>query len=87
MDVFNRHRRFIHQDANGERQPAERHDVDRLPGQPQPDQRREQRKWNCHHDNQCAPQVAQKEQHHQARQDCAERAFHSQPANRVLDVS
>jgi len=41
MDVFNCDRRFINQDANSERKTAERHDVDGLPGQPQPDQRRE----------------------------------------------
>ena len=41
IDVFDRHRRFIDQDADSERKTAERHDVHGLPGQPQPDQRRE----------------------------------------------
>ena len=34
VDVLDRHRGFVDQDADGERQPAQRHDVERLAERP-----------------------------------------------------
>ncbi len=72
VDVLDRDRRFVDEDADGERQAAERHDVDRLAGAPQRDDRREQRERNRDDDDRGAAPVAQEQQHHQAGQQRAE---------------
>jgi hypothetical protein len=66
VDVLDRDRRFIDEDADGERQPAERHDVDRLARRPRAPRRREQRKRDRDDDDRRASPVAQEHQHHQA---------------------
>ncbi len=42
VNVLDLHRRLIHQHAHRQRQPAQRHDVDGLPGGPQQDHRAQQ---------------------------------------------
>ena len=75
VDVLDRHRGLIDEDADGQRQAAERHDVDRLTRAPQRDDRGEQRKRNRDHDNRRAAPVAQEQQHHQAGQERTEHRF------------
>ena len=72
VDVLDRDRRLVDEDADGQRQAAERHDVDRLPGAPQRDDRRQQRERNRDDDDRRAAPVAQEQQHHQAGQQRAE---------------
>ena len=59
VDVLDRDRRFVDEDADGQRQAAERHDVDRLAGAPQRDDRGEQRERNRDDDDRGAAPVAQ----------------------------
>ena len=73
VDVLDRDRRLVDQDADRQRQPAERHQVDRLPGDPEREQRGEQRERDVEHDDERAPPVAQEQQHHQPGEDRAER--------------
>jgi hypothetical protein len=49
MNVLDGDGRFINQDADGQRQPTERHDVNRLPRQPQTDDAGEDRKRDPRH--------------------------------------
>ncbi len=83
VDVLDRDRRLVHQNADRERQTAERHDVDRLAGGPQQDHRAQQGERNVHDDDQRAAPVAQEDQHHQAGEHRAEQSFRHQAADRV----
>src|SRR5262249_45834840 len=60
--------RLIHQDADGQGHPAQRHDVNRVARQPQADQRADQRQRDVEDDDDDAAPVAQEQQDHQARQ-------------------
>ena len=78
VDVLDLDRRLVDQDADGQGQPAERHQVDRLPGQPQGDQRRRQSASGMFSTTTMhAPPVAQEQQHHQADQDGRRAALRS----------
>jgi hypothetical protein len=52
VDIFDGHGRVVDQDANGERQTAERHDIDRLAQQRKAGQRRQDRKRDRERDDQ-----------------------------------
>ena len=67
MRVLDLHRRIVHQDADGERQPAERHHVDGLAEQAEDRDRRQDRQRNRDADDQRAAPAAQEQQDHQAR--------------------
>src|SRR5712672_4314885 len=78
VDVLDGDRRLVDQDADGQRQPAQGHDVDRLTRYPERRHRREDRERNVQdHDERTAP-VPQEQQHHQACEHRAERAFEEQ---------
>ncbi len=66
MGVFDLHRGVVHQDADRQRQAAERHDVDGLPQQAQDDNGGEDRKRNGNADDDRAAPASQKQQNHQA---------------------
>ena len=51
VDVLDRDRRLIHQNADRQRQAAERHQVDRLAGEPERHECRDERERNVQHDN------------------------------------
>ena len=68
VDVLDLHGRFIHQDADGQRQSAQGHQVDRLPGKPERDHGRHQRQRDIQQDDDRAPPVVQEQQDHQADQ-------------------
>lgn len=55
----------IHEDADSERQPAERHDVDCLPGEAQHDDRNQNRKRNRDANDDGAAPASDEEQNHQ----------------------
>ena len=86
VDVLDGDGRLVDEDADGQRQPAERHDVDRLPGDPQREQGRGDGERDVEHDDDGAAPVAQEQQHHQPRQHRAERPFRRQPADGAGDV-
>ena len=81
VDVLDRDRRLVDQDADGQRQPAQGHDVDRLIRYRERRHRREDRERNVQdHDERAAP-IPQKQEHHQAGEHHAERAFEKQAPN------
>ena len=81
VDVFDGHRRFVHEDAHSERESAERHEMDALPRDPQRERCRQQRDGNIDHHDERASHAAQKEQHHQPRQRRADGAFFDEVAD------
>ena len=58
VDVLNLDSGFVDQDADGQRQAAQGHQVDRLPGEPHGHQRATQCDWDVKHDDDDAPPVA-----------------------------
>ena len=72
VDVLDLDGRLVHQDADRQRQAAQRHQVDRLARQPQADDGRQQRERDVEHDDDHAAPVAQEQQHHQPGQHRAE---------------
>ena len=78
MNIFDGHRCLIHQHTNGQCHARQGHDVDRLPHQIEQNYRRQNRQRNGQHHNNHASPVAQKQQHHQARQQGPQNAFRGQ---------
>ena len=72
VDVLNLDGGFIDQDADGQRQAAQGHQVDRLPGEPHRHQRAAKCEGDVEDDDDDAPPVAEEEQHHQPGQDGAQ---------------
>ena len=85
VDVLDLDGGFVDQDADGQRQAAQGHQVDRLAGQPQRHQRAAEGERDVEHDDDDAPPVAEEEQHHQPGQDGAQRALGHQAPNGVGD--
>ena len=83
MDVLDLDGGLVHQDADGQGQAAESHDVDGLTGSPQQDHGAQQGKRNIEdHDQRAAP-VAQEDQHHEAGESRAEQTLHYQTADGI----
>src|SRR5881398_519391 len=68
VDVLDLHGGVVHEDADGEREPTERHDVDGLAEQAQRDDRRQDRERDRHRDDERAPPAPEKEQDHEGRE-------------------
>ena len=68
IDVFDFDGGVVHQNADGERETAEGHDVDRLAERAQNDQRSEDRERNRDRDDQRAAPAAQENQDHESGQ-------------------
>ena len=85
MNVFDRHRRVVHQDADGQSESAQRHGIHRLAHRAENDDRAEDREWNGDRDDQRAAPAAQKEQDHQRRKSRGNHAFAQDPYDRGLD--
>ena len=64
MDVFDLHRGVVHEDADGEREAAERHEIDRLPERAQAGERGEHAQRNGERDDDRAAPRADEEQDH-----------------------
>ena len=87
VDVLDLDGRLVHQDADRQRQAAQRHQVDRLPGQPQGDHGAPSRaKRDVQHDDDHAPPVAQEQQHHQPGQDGPEQPLDADAPHGPRDV-
>ncbi len=61
LDIFDRHRRIVHQDADRKRQSAQCHDVDRLSPAGRNDDRGKDRQWNRDCDDDGAAPTSQEE--------------------------
>ena len=61
VDVLDLHRRIVHQDADGQRKTAQRHDVDGLAQRTQRDQRHQNRQRNRHGNDECRAPAAQED--------------------------
>ena len=85
VDVLDLDGGFIDQDADGQRQAAQGHQVDRLPGEPHRHQRAAECEGDVEDDDDDAPPVAEEEQHHQPGQDGAQGALGDQAPNGVGD--
>ena len=85
MRIFDRHRRVVDEDADRQRQAAERHRIDRLAEKIEDDERREDRQRYGDHDDEGRAPRAQEQYDHQRRQAGGDRAFPQQSDDRVLD--
>jgi hypothetical protein len=85
VDVFNRHRGVIDQDADGQGEAAERHDVDRLSQHAEHEDGTQHRKRNGDGDDQRALPISQKKQDHQRRETGGDNAFPDDAVNGSAD--
>ena len=85
VDVLDLDGRLVDQDADGQRQAAEGHEVDRLAREPQGHQRPADRERDVEDHDDDAPPVAEEDQHHQSGQDRAEDALGRQAPHGVGD--
>ena len=65
VDVLDLDRRLVDQDADGQGQPAQGHDVDRIARQIEDDDRPQERQRDVEDDDDHGPQVPQEKQHHE----------------------
>ncbi len=82
MGIFDGHRRIVDQDADCEREPAERHGIERMAEEVQHDDRRQDREGNRNHDDQGRSPRPEKQQDHQPGQPGCDRAFSDHARNR-----
>ena len=85
VDVFHSDRRFVDENADGEREAGERHEVEALAGDPEGERRGEEGDGDIDDDDQRAAPIAQEEEHHEAGEQGAERAFLGQCGDRLVD--
>ena len=85
VDVLDLDGRLVDQDADGQRQAAEGHQVDRLAREPERHERPADRERDVEDDDDDAPPVAEEDQHHQPGQDRAEDALGRQAPHGVGD--
>ena len=64
LDVLDGHDRLVDQDPDGEREPAQRHQVEGLAHDLQRQDRRQDRQWNRERDDERAAPVAEEQQDH-----------------------
>ena len=85
IDVFDRDRRVVDEDADRQRQTAERHHVDRLAEQRKRGQRAENRERYRDRDDQRRAPTAEKHQDHEAGQRRRDQAFADDGGDRGFD--
>ena len=83
--VLDRHGRIVDQDTHGKRQPAERHDVERLAHHVEHADGREDRQRDRCDDDEGAPPGAEEQQDHQSSEARGDRAFTNHAGDRSLD--
>ncbi|OIQ68485.1 hypothetical protein GALL_499220 [mine drainage metagenome] len=85
VDVLNRDRSVIDQDADGKRQTAQRHDVDGLAEQGQRGQREQNGERNFSEDNDRRAPAAEEHQNHDADQYCRQHGLADNTKDRSFD--
>ena len=85
LDVLDRHDRLVDQDADRERQAAERHQVERLAEHLQHQDRGQDRERNRQRDDQRRAPVAEEEQHHHRGQAGGDQRLDDDALHRRLD--
>ncbi len=85
MGILDGHRRIVDQDADRERETAERHRVEGLAQEIEHDQRGQDRERNRDHDHQGRPPRSEKEQDHQCGEARGDGSFAQHPDDRLLD--
>ena len=85
VDVLDLDRRLVDQDADRQRQAAQRHDVDRVARQVQDDDRPQERQRDVEHDDDHGPQVAQEQQDHQPGQPGAQGPLDADALDGAID--
>ena len=83
--VLDRDRGVVDQNADGEREPAERHRIDGVAEEIQNDQRGKDREWNRDHDDDGGPPRPEEQQDHQRGQPGGNCAFTQQSHDRGFD--
>ena len=84
VEILHFHGRVVDEDADRERHPAQRHEIDRLPEPIEHDDRDQERKRNGgHHHDRRAP-APQEEQHHDPRETGCDGGFAHDPHHRAL---
>ena len=85
MGVLDRHRGIVDQDADRQRQAAQRHGVERLAEEIQHDQRGQDRQRDRDHDHQGRAPRAEEQQDHQRGEAGRDRALAQHAGDRLLD--
>ena len=85
MDVFDFDGGFIHQNADGEREAAESHEIDRVTTDPQCEHGGGDGEGDVQDDDEGAAQIAQEEEHHEAGERGTEDAFFDEVADGADD--
>ena len=85
VDVFDRHGRFVDEDADGERKAAQGHDVEGFAKRPERRDRAEHRQRNRGGDDQGRAEAAEEQQDHQAGQRGRDDAFADDAADGGVD--
>src|SRR5271157_6294517 len=85
MDVLDFDGGLVDQDANGQSQPAQGHDVDRVACQIQNDDRSQERQRDVENHDDHGPQVAQEQEHHQPGQAGSQGAFDTHALDGSID--
>ena len=83
VDVLDLDGRLVDEDADGQGQPAERHQVDRLAGEPEGDDGPAEGERDVQDDDDDAPPVAEEDEHHEPGQDGPEDALGGEARHRV----
>ncbi len=84
-DVLQHHNRVVHQHAHAQRQPAQRHDVEREVGEAHEHEGGQHRERNGQSDDERLPERLQEHQHHYHREDRAQQRGVAHRVDRVPD--
>ena len=85
MNVLDLDRRLVDQNPDGQREPAQGHDVDRIAGQIEDNDRPQERQRDVQDNDDHRPEVAQEQQHHESRQAGAQGPFHPHALDGPID--
>ena len=86
VDALDGHRRFVDEHADGQRETAQRHDVDRLTRHPEAHDGGQQGEWNRSDHNQGTAEIPQKHEDHQSGQHRSQETFRDQALQGIDDI-
>ena len=85
VDVLDLDGRLVDQDADRQGKAAQRHDVDRVAGEVEHDDRAQERQRDIQHDDDHGPQVAEEQEHHESGQPSAQGPLDADALDRAID--